>query len=83
MAESLTRKISTDRGIDVSLITCIIIKTASQRLKPGKTDRLLCVTSAFFVNAPSILYDLMKGYFIHGDVGDILMLSTPCTYHQR
>ena len=72
MEESLTRKISTERETDVSLTTCNIIKTASQRLKPGKTDPLLCVTSDFFVNAPSILYDLlsiiMKGYFIHDHV---------------
>ena len=50
MEESLTCKIS------VSLITCEIIKTASQRLEHGKTDPLLCVTSDFFVNDPIILY---------------------------
>ena len=64
----------------MSLITCGIIKTASQNLKPSKTDPLLCVTSDFFVNAPVILYDLlsiiMKSYFVHGHVSDFLLIST-------
>ena len=64
----------------MSLITCGIIKTASQKLKPSKTDPLLCVTSDFFMNAPIILYDLlstiMKSYFVHGHVSDFLLIST-------
>ena len=67
---------------DGSLITCDIIKTESQRLKPGKTDPLLCVISDYFVNAPIILNDLssiiMKIYFIHCHVSDFLL-----TYFQR
>ena len=38
MEESLTHKISIERENDVSLITGDIIKAASQRLKPNRTD---------------------------------------------
>ena len=62
------------------LIACGIIKTASQKLKPSKTEPLLCVTYDFFVNAPIILYDhlsiIMKCYFDHGHVSDFLLIST-------
>ena len=63
---------------NVSLIICHIIKAVSQRLKPGKTDPVLCVTSHFFGSI--ILYDIlliiMKSYFIHGHVSDLLLIST-------
>ena len=79
--ESLTCKITIERGNDVSLITCeVLIKIASQRLKPLP---LLCVTSDFFVNAPILLYDLLsiiiKSYFVHCHVSDFYT----CTYCQR
>ena len=57
-----------------------MLKSATQRLKPGKTDHLLEVTSDCFRGAPDILYDLLttklNSYIIHGHVSEFLLTAT-------
>ena len=77
--ENMQRRISEKNYGDICHITPELVKTASQKLKPGKSDPLLCVTSDFFVNAPSILYELLssilKSYIIHAYISEFLLLS--------
>ena len=77
--ENLKSKITQTNNQDISPITSELLKTASKKLKSGKSDPLLSLTSDFFVNAPPILYDLlasiMKSYIVHAHVSDFLLLS--------
>ena len=77
--KNLEYKINESNQNDISMITPQIVKTASQKLKSGKTDPLLCLTSDFFVNAPPILYDLLarilKCYIMHAHVSEYLLIS--------
>ena len=80
IAENLESKINKDSLNDLKVITPELIKAASQKLKPGKSDPLLKVTSEFFLNAPDPLYDLLslilKSFITHDHVGDFLVLSS-------
>ena len=75
----MQRRISEKNYGDICHITPELVKTASQKLKPGKSDPLVCVTSDFFMNAPSILYELLssilKSYIIHAHISEFLLLS--------
>ena len=55
--ENLENKINKASLNELNVITPELIKAASQKLKPEKSDPLLKVTSEFFLNAPAILYD--------------------------
>ena len=78
--ENLENKVNKASLNELNVITPELIKAASQKLKPGKSDHLLKVTSEFFLNAPAILYDLLsitlKSFIIHAHVSDFLLLSS-------
>ena len=80
IAENLESKINKDSLNDLKVITPELIKAASQKLKPGKSDPLLKVTSEFFLNAPDPLYDLLSliltSFITHDHVSDFLLLSS-------
>ena len=63
---SIEGKITQRSNSDICQITTELLKSASQKLKSGKSDPLLNVTSDFFLNAPPILYDMrtaiLRGY---------------------
>ena len=65
---------------ELNVITPELIKAASQKFKPGKSDPLLKVTSEFFLNALAIHYDLLslilKSFIIHVHVSDFLLFSS-------
>ena len=71
--ESIEDKITQRSNNDICQITTKLLKTASQKLKSGKSDPLLNV------NAPSILYDMptaiLRGYITHAHVSDFLLVS--------
>ena len=50
--ENVEGKITQRNNSDSCQITTELLKTASQKLKSGKSDPLLNVTSNFFLNAP-------------------------------
>ena len=56
------------------------MKNCSRKLKPGKTDPLLCITSDCLVDGPQILFDLLsyclQSYVVHGHVSEFLLMST-------
>ena len=61
-------------------ISCDILKTCANRLKPGKSDPLFQVTLDFLSAAPDVLYELLalifRNYVVHGHVSEFLLLST-------
>ena len=77
--EILESRISQTNCQHMDLINSDLLKTATQKLKPGKSDPLLCITSDFFVNAPPILYSLLSyilnSYIIHAHLSDFLLIS--------
>ena len=77
--ESIEGKITQRSNGDICQITTELLKTASQKLKSGKSDSLLNVTSDFFLNAPPILHDMLtailRGYITHAHVSDFLLVS--------
>ena len=79
IAENLESKVNKASLNDLKVITTKLIKAASQKLKSGKSDTLLKVTSDFFLNAPAILYDfslILKSFITHDYVSDFLLLSS-------
>ena len=76
--ETLESKVNKASLNDLKVITPELMKAASQKLKPGKSDPLLKLTSEFFLNAPAILYDLLslilKSFITHDHVSDFLLL---------
>ena len=76
---SIEDKINQNSYNEIGQITAELLKTASQKLKSGKSDPLLSVTSDFFSNAPPILYDILaailRGYITHAHVSDFLLVS--------
>ena len=72
-------KITQSSNSDICQITTELLKTASQKLKSGKSDPLLNVTLDFFLNAPPILYDMLtailRGYITHAHISDFLLVS--------
>ena len=60
LEDSLECEIDERNLKEVNLITTDKLMSATQRLKPGKTDPLLEVTSDCFRGAPGILYDLQQ-----------------------
>ena len=70
--ESIEGKITQRSNSDICQITTELLNNASQKLKSGKSDLLLKVTSDFFLNAPPILYDMLtailRGYITHAHV---------------
>ena len=77
--ESIESKITPSSHSDICQIIAELLKTASQKLKYGKLDPLLTMTSNFFSNAPPILSDMLAatlwGYITHAHVSDFLLVS--------
>ena len=78
--EMLESKINqTNSYNETNIITAELLCVASQKLKSGKSDPILNVTSDFFLNAPPILYEMLakilRGYITHAYVSDFLLLS--------
>ena len=63
----------------VEKIDSSVLKSSAQKLKPGKTDPVLKITSDFIKNAPDIVFELLslclKSYMIHAHVTDSLLTS--------
>ena len=63
----------------VNMINSRVMKQSAQKLKPGKTDPVLMITSDFLVHAPEIVFQLLslclKSYLIHAHVSDFLLIS--------
>ena len=63
----------------VEKINSGVLKLSARKLKPGKTDPVLNVTSDFLVHAPDIVFQLLalclKSYLIHAHVSDFLLIS--------
>ena len=78
--EHLRKNINRDDLEGVDIIIPKLVVEAIKRLKPGKSDPLLKVTSDFFINAPDILHELLsvilKSFIIHAHVSDFLLLSS-------
>ena len=56
-----------------------VLKLSAQKLKPGKTDPVLNMTSDYLVHAPDIVFQLLslclKSYLIHAHASDFLLIS--------
>ena len=77
--EIVEKSIKTDLD-EVRKVTSNLLKDASKKLKPNKSDPLIDITTDCLINAPSILFDnlaiVLQSYLIHGHVTRILLLST-------
>ena len=78
----LEESIQTDIGMSLEHIDLIIkevLTSASMKLKPGKSDPILDITSDCLINAPSILFErlsfIMRSYLIHGHISNFLIPS--------
>ena len=64
----------------IDLITKKVLTGASMKLKPGKSDPILDITSDCLINAPSILFErlsyIMRSYLIHGHLSNFLLISS-------
>ena len=56
-----------------------VLKQCAKKLKPGKKDPVLKITSDYLIHAPDIVYQLLslclKSYVIHAHVSDFLLVS--------
>ena len=63
----------------VQKIDSSVLQSSARKLKPGKTDPVLKITSDFIMNAPEIVFQLLslclKSYMIHAHVTDFLLTS--------
>ncbi len=63
----------------VDMFNSRVLKLCAQKLKPGKTDPILKITSDFVINAPDIVFQLLslclKSYVIHAHISDFLLVS--------
>ena len=80
LEDSLECEIDERNLKDVNLITTDMLKSAMQRLTPGKTDTPPEIISDCFRGAPDILYahltTSLKSVIIHGHVSEFLLMST-------
>ena len=80
LEESLEHQIKDQDLKDLNNISSELLKSASRRLKPGKTDPILQITSDCFTAAPDILYTLLmiclKGFILHAHISEFLLIST-------
>ena len=76
----LELNISDRSQFHVDKITAEIVKKSALKLKPGKTDPVMSITSDCLLNAPDCLYQIlavcMRSYIIHGHVSMCLLTST-------
>ena len=76
----LDRSICEQSQFHVNQITAEVVKKSALKLKPGKTDPVMSITSDCLINAPDYLYQIlavcMRSYIIHGHVSKCLLTST-------
>ena len=64
----------------IDCVTEQVMTDACMKLKSGKNDPILEITSDCVINAPGMLYDrlsvILKSYLIHGHMSDFLLIST-------
>ena len=64
----------------IDRITKKVLVDASRKLKPGKSDPMLDITSDCLINGPNILFDrlsiILKAYLMHGHISNFLLIST-------
>ena len=77
---SLNLEIDQSDNEYVNRITHDVLKNCCSKLKPGKTDPIMNITSDFFKNGPTTLYlalaSCLKCFIKHAHVSDFLLLST-------
>ena len=65
---------------DVLRVTPSVVKEATKKLKPGKSDPVFSFGSDCFKNSPDVLFvnlaNILQGFLIHGHVTQILLLAT-------
>ena len=61
-------------------VTSDLLTKSSMKLKPGKSDPIMDMSSDCLINGPKILFEkfslVLKAYLIHGHVSDFLLLSS-------
>ena len=61
-------------------ITADVLTMSSMKLKPGKSDPILEISSECLINGPKSLFEkfslILKAYLVHGHVSDFLLLSS-------
>ena len=79
LKNDLESKINQDDIKFIDKIDPDVLKSSARKLKPGKTDPKLKITSDFLVHAPDVVFQLLslclKSYMIHGHVSDFLLVS--------
>lgn len=86
-AENLTKleaklndSISQHSCTHANLLNPDVIRSASRKLKTGKTDPIFSITSDYLMHGPQILYEILsfclQSFIIHGHVSKILLIST-------
>ena len=77
---SIEDKIDRKSMTEILKITPDIVKDAAKHLKKKKNDPTYNFTSDCLINAPDIFFKqlsiIFRSYIIHGNISDILMLST-------
>ena len=75
----LERNIKQDDIRFIDKIDPDALKSSALKLKPGKTDPTLKITSDFLVHAPDVVFQLLslclKSYTIHGHITEFLLFS--------
>ena len=78
--ESISQRIKNTDICEVLKITPTLVKEASKKLKPEKSDPVSEIFSDYLINAPDILYqhlsDVMKTYITHGHLTQTLAIYT-------
>ena len=68
--ENISQRIKNTDICEVLKITPTLVKEASKKLKPDKSDPVSEILSDYLINAPDIIYqhlsDVMKTYITHG-----------------
>ena len=79
LKNDLESKINQDDIKFIDKIDPDVLKSSARKLKPGKTDPKLKITSDFLVHAPDVVFQLLslclKSYMIHGHISDFLLVS--------
>jgi hypothetical protein len=80
LEQQLAEDIKQDDYEVIGKITPDVLMQAAKKLKPGKTDPVLGITSDFPIHSPRIVFELLtvclRSYLVHAHVSDLLMIST-------
>ena len=74
------RKLVTADISEIEKVTPNLLREASKRLRPNKSDPISSILSDYFINAPDIVYthlsNIMHSYLTHGHISTVLTVST-------